>query len=113
VGRNGKYNARRSLVDGILFDSGREAKRYQELRLLEAGGKIRDLELQPVYQLLDGFVHRGERIRGITYRADFRYFDIEKECEVVEDVKGHKTEVYKLKRKMLLSRYPDIDFREI
>lgn len=105
-----KYHARKTAVDGIVFDSKKEAARYCELKLLEAAGKIGRLELQPCFELQPGYVHNGKKIRPIEYRADFRY--ITDGCEVVEDVKGLKTEVYKLKKKMLLYRYPDLRFLE-
>jgi hypothetical protein len=98
-------------VDGIVFDSKREAQRYGELKMLERVGSVTDIELQPEYELIPPFEYRGKRERAIKYRADFRY-KLHGQ-EIVEDVKGHRTEVYKIKRKMLLHRYPDIDFREV
>lgn len=103
-------------VDGITFDSVAEASRYNELRMIEKSGSISELELQPEFELQPGFRRHGRKERAITYRADFRYRDID--CDgtsriVVEDVKGHRTAVYRLKRKMLLYRYPEIDFREV
>ena len=106
-----KYNAKRIEIDGIKFDSKKEAKRYKELRMLEKAGKIKDLTLQPVFLLQEGFYYQGKAIRQITYRADFEY--IENGKRVVEDVKGFKTDVYKLKKKLFLKKYPDIVFREI
>lgn len=99
-------------VDGIVFDSMREAARYVELKALKRLGIISELELQPEYELIPAFKYRGKRERSIKYRADFRYRD-ENGAEIVEDVKGHKTDVYKLKRKMLLHKYPDINFQEV
>jgi len=111
--RRSKYNARRTEVDGITFDSASEAARYVELKLLERAGKIRGLELQPRYELIKAFTtSSGERVRGITYVGDFRYVD-KTGAVVVEDVKGVKTDVYKIKRKLLLWRHPDINFVEI
>jgi hypothetical protein len=99
-------------VEGLVFDSRAEMKRYCELKLLEQAGEIADLERQPSYLLMDAYIYRGKKIRAITYRADFRYLDGKTGKRIVEDVKGHETEVYKLKRKLLLSKY-DIDFREV
>jgi len=111
--RRSKYNARRTEVDGITFDSASEAARYVELKLLERAGKISGLELQPRYELIKAFTtDSGEHIRGITYVGDFRYVD-KTGAVIVEDVKGMKTDVYKIKRKLLLWRYPDINFVEI
>ena len=95
-----KYNARRTLYDGIWFASKREAARYAELNLLERAGEISDLKLQPSFELQPAFVHNGKRERAIRYVADFEY--IEKGVRIVEDVKGVGTPVFKLKRKMML-----------
>lgn len=106
-----KYRNRKVIVDGIKFDSQREAYRYGELKLLQRAKVISDLELQPVYVLQEGFTHRGVRQRPITYIADFRYKENGK--TVVEDAKGCKTEVYNIKKKLFLCRYQDMDFREV
>lgn len=99
-------------IDGIVFHSKREAWRYWELKSLQRAGTITDLELQPEYELIPAFEYRGKKERAIKYRADFRYKNRAGET-IVEDVKGHKTDVYKIKRKMLLSMYPDINFEEV
>lgn len=104
-----KYRNRKTIIDGITFDSRREAERYRELRLMEKANLILHLELQPVYELQAKFRHNGKTERAITYKADFRYE--ENGRIVVEDVKGMETEVFKIKRKLFLYRYPDIDFR--
>ena len=95
-----------------MFDSKKEAKRYLELKMLEKAGKIKNLKLQPVFLLQEGFYYQGEAIRQITYRADFEYVN-EKGERVVEDVKGFKTDVYKLKKKLFLKKYPDVVFKEV
>ena len=99
-----KYNARKTKVDGITFDSMKEARRYKELKLQEKVGAISHLQLQPKFRLLDGFKHSGETIRPINYFADFSYIDAEGN-EVVEDVKGKKTDVYNIKKKLFLNKY--------
>jgi hypothetical protein len=106
-----KYHAKRTTIDGITFDSQAEARRYSELKLLQEAGAIRGLELQTSFTILDGFKRNGKAINAITYRADFTYW--EDGHFVAEDVKGMVTPVYAIKRKMFLSRYPDIDFREV
>lgn len=93
-----KYGAKRTTVDGIEFASAAEAKRYSELKLLERGGYIRNLELQPVYPV----VIEGKTV--CKYIADFRYF--EGCCRVVEDVKGAQTPIFRLKRKLVEAMYP-------
>lgn len=109
-----KYNAVASVVDGIRFDSKAEARRYVELKGLARAGVITSLELQPRFLLQDGFEYQGKRERKIEYVADFRYYDVERKVTVVEDVKGVKTDVYKLKRKLFLARYgKDVEFLEV
>lgn len=111
-----KYRSEKTDVDGHVFDSVREASVYQGLKLAERSGVISGLELQPRFLLQEAFRDRkGKSWRAIYYVADFRYTDA-KGHVVVVDVKSKITEsnpVYRLKRKMLLFRYPDIDFREV
>ena len=95
-----KYSNKKTLIDGIKFDSKKEAKRYSELKLLLNSGYIKDLELQPVFILQKGYRLNGKKIRAIKYIADFRYYDNELEKEFIEDVKGMKTQVYRIKKKM-------------
>jgi hypothetical protein len=110
--KNHKYNAKKTEVMGIKFDSKKEANRYLELKMLARAGKIRDLKLQPKFLLLDKFKYGNKTQRAIHYVADFEYID-EKGVRVVEDVKGYKTEVYNIKKKLFLSKYSDVEFREI
>lgn len=108
-----KYNAKKTVVDGITFDSRKEARRYQELKLMQEAGVIKDLSLQPNFLLQEKFKYQGETQRKIEYIADFMYWDCEKNICVVEDVKGMKTDVYKLKKKLFLKKYGnDYDFIE-
>ena len=108
--RHGKYNAQKTVVDGITFDSKREAERYGELKLLERAGKILDLKLQPRFELQPAFRTKdGKAIRCVEYVADFTY--IENGTRIVEDCKGMQTDVFKLKLKLLLFKYPGINFR--
>lgn len=106
-----KYRNKKTVVDGITFDSQKEAARYNELKLMLAAGEIRDLKLQPQFTLLEGFkALSGERVSPMIYKADFSY--TEDGQFVVEDVKGMLTDVYKIKRKMMLDRY-GIKIKEI
>lgn len=99
--------------NGITFDSKAEMHRYFELFTLEKKGEIGDLELQPKYVLQPAFTDKsGAKQREIAYIADFRYRD-EHGRTIVEDVKGLKTSDYKIKKKMLLYRYPEINFIEV
>jgi hypothetical protein len=110
-----KYHSKKTVVDGITFDSKKEADRYIELRLLEKAGEISDLRMQVEYELLptqygpDRIMPRGNHKRGplleraVKYKADFVYTNDGQ--TVVEDVKGFKTKDYILKRKMMLYFY--------
>ena len=95
-----KFGAKKTTVDGIRFDSQKEAARYCELKRLESIGEIERLELQPKFKLLPPFVYNGEKIRGIVYRADFAYY--RGGVKYIEDVKGFKTKEYQIKKKFLL-----------
>jgi hypothetical protein len=101
-------------MDGIRFDSRAELDRYLELKMLARSGAVANIELQPEYVLLDRFVHPEHgKLGPLRYRADFRYQETATGKTIVEDVKGHRTDVYRIKRILLLWRYPEIEFREI
>lgn len=103
-----KYNARKAQVDGITFDSIKEADRYRDLKFLEMIGEIRNLKIQPSFELQEGFRDKsGKYHRPITYRADFQYM-LDGQI-TVEDVKGHETAVFKIKKKMFLKNFPEYD----
>jgi len=109
-----KYLSKKTTIDGITFDSKKEGLHYVELKKLEKQGKISNLELQPSFLLQEGFKRDGKKYRPITYIADFRY--IENGKVIVEDVKSSftaKDKVYKIKKKLLLYKYGDFEFREI
>lgn len=107
-----KFNATKTSIGGHTFDSKAEAEHYANLKLLEKAGVIQNLELQPRFLLQDGFMYQGHHERKIEYVADFRYQRDGR--TIVEDVKGVKTDVYKLKRKLFLHKYGDeITFREV
>jgi Protein of unknown function (DUF1064) len=94
-------------LDGIVFDSRSEMNRYAELKMLERAGHIQDLQLQPRFLLQAATATE----RKMEYVADFSY--VEAGATIVEDVKGLRTEVYKLKRKIFLAKYPEVNFREV
>jgi len=79
------------------FSSQAEAKRYNELALLQRCGEISQLEMQPVFEI------KIDDIHITNYRADFSY--IEDDEEVIEDVKGAQTEVFRLKKRMVEAAY--------
>jgi hypothetical protein len=91
---SGKYKNKKVEIDGVTFDSKKEAKRYGELKLLQRINEINDLELQPKYPI----VVNGKKIA--TYIADFRYRKSDGST-VVEDVKGVRTPVYRIKKKLV------------
>ena len=113
-----KYNAKKTMVDGILFDSVKESRRYQELKILEKAGEISDLQMQVEFELIPeqrepdtigkrGGIKKGKVIdRKISYIADFTYN--ENGETVVEDVKGYRNPStsaygsYVIKRKLML-----------
>lgn len=106
-----KYKNKKTTIDGIKFDSKLEARRYNKLKLMEQTGLIKDLVLQPKYELLKSFKRRGKLYRKVTYIADFTYFDNEKNRQVIEDVKGFETKDFKLKLKFFLAHLDEnIDF---
>ena len=101
-----KYGNKKVETNGIIFDSVKEYRRYNELKLLEKAGVIKDLELQKKFLLQPSYTNtEGKHIREISYIADFYYFDNEKKCYVVEDTKGYLTDVYKLKKKLFEYKY--------
>lgn len=103
-----KYKNQKIKIDGIVFDSKLEAARYCELKMMKQAKKIRDLKLQPEFILIPSFKKNGKTYRKCSYIADFSYFDVEKGKMVIEDVKGFKTEVFKLKRKLFEYLYRDL-----
>lgn len=98
-----KYNARKTTIKGIKFDSKKEALRYIQLLELEKKGIIKKLILQPKFLLQDKFKHQSKTIKSINYIADFTY--IKNNQVIVEDVKGIRTSVYNLKKKLFLKLY--------
>lgn len=87
----------------MTFDSKREADRYLVLKSMEEDGDIEDLRRQVRYELIPAFDVDGKHYRAVFYTADFVY--VEDGKEIVEDVKGMKTDVYRLKSKLFARRY--------
>ena len=124
-----KYGARKVCVDGITFDSIREARRYKDLKLLQAAGKISDLRLQVSFELVPALYehsgevytkgkHKGQPKRGkciekaVIYKDDFVY--TENGRQIAEDAKGMPTKDYIIKRKLFKQLYGDqYEFREV
>ena len=99
TGKRHKYRAIPTEVDGHTFPSMAEANRYVDLKHLLEAGEIEHLELQPKYPI----EVNGTKV--CTYIADFRYWDAVKGVEVVEDVKGVATPIYRLKAKLVKATY--------
>ena len=108
-----KYKNKKVVVDDIKFDSKREAERYIQLKMLKKAGLIKELELQKTFELQPTFKKNGKTYRKITYKADFYYYDNHLKKYVVEDTKGFKTEIYKLKKKMFEYVFEDLELIEL
>ena len=112
--KQNKYHNTKVYYDGYKFDSIKEKNHYIALKNLEKVGYISDLKLQVSFLLLDTIKYNGKTYRKTKYIADFTYIKDNK--LVVEDVKSEitrKDKTYRLKVKMLLSKYNDIEFKEI
>lgn len=108
-----KYRNKPVYVDGIRFMSLKEGARYQELKRQEEEKDISDLVLQPEFILQEGFKDEtGKRHRKIIYKGDFKYLDKIGKAHV-EDVKGYRTDVYRLKVKLLLYKFHGFYFHEL
>lgn len=93
--KKSKYGNRKKEVDGILFDSEREAKRYSVLKLMQKQGLIGLLELQVSFELNPGGTH------SLKYIADFKYIDAGTGETIIEDCKGFLTRDYIKKRRLM------------
>lgn len=113
--KKSKYNNKKETrivnKETITFDSKKEAKRFDALYVMAKQGHIKNLTLQPEYEIIPQVKHNTKTLCRIKYIADFRYEQNEK--IIVEDVKGFHTDVYQLKKRLFLIQNPDIDFREI
>lgn len=106
-----KYGAKRVEQDGVVYDSKKEAKRAAILEQWEKYGVITGLRKQVSFELQPGYTNnQGQKIRPITYVADFVYTREGK--LIVEDTKGFKTDVYRIKRKIFEYKYPAYTFVE-
>ena len=110
IKKESKYKNKKVVIDGIEFDSKKEAKRYQELLLMQKAGIITDLKMQVPYVLVPAFNLNKKRYRSMTYVADFVYKENGK--EVVEDTKGFRTDIYKIKKKLMAYIY-QIEIKEV
>ena len=102
-----KYGNHPVVVDGVRYDSEKEYRRWCELKIMQKGGLISELQRQVPFELQPAFYHKGKKIQAIRYIADFTYYDETGEY-IIEDVKGVQTREYKLKKKMMQYRGNDI-----
>ena len=98
--------SKKTVVDGITFDSRTEAEYYEYLKKLEEDKKIYRLCCHPVYILQEAVERYGKKYKAIKYIADFEYWSEEEQINVVVDVKGFAMEDAKLKRKLFAYKYP-------
>lgn len=114
MGEENKYHARKWELDGMTFDSRKEARRWHELRFLLRAGVITDVQRQVPFELIPAQKDETGRVieRAVVYKADFAYR--ENGEYIVEDVKSEatKTREYVIKRKLMLYRY-GIRIREV
>jgi len=110
-----KYKNIKVFYDNVWFDSILEVTRYKKLSFLKYCEKIKDLRLQPKFLLQEKYVDSmGNKHSAIYYIADFIYYDHDINKWVIEDVKGMRTAVYLIKKKLFLKILPDNTvFREI
>lgn len=103
VAKSRKYRNVRVTVGAETFDSKAEARRWQELCLLEKAGRITALIRQPAFELAPSVRFDGAKraTPALRYCADFLYYEGER--QVIEDVKGMQTAVFKVKRHLMLS----------
>lgn len=111
--RKNKYNAVKTVIDGTKYDSRKEARRGEELKMLEKAGIISNLRFQVRLELQPSFKRDGKTIRAIEYVADAVYIQDGK--TIVEDTKSPATAAkaeYRIKKKLFLFKYPEHTFKE-
>lgn len=108
-----KYKNKKIKIDGIEFDSQLEADRYYQLKILERANEIKYLHRQVEFVLQPNYKKNNKTIRAIKYVADFVYYDLRRGKTIIEDTKGFRNEVYKLKKKMFEYKYNDLEITEI
>ena len=113
--KKSKYNNQKTMVDGIKFDSKKEADYYIHLKLLKKAGEIKDIGLQQRFVLQPGFEKNGVKYQPITYIADFVIINNDGTTEVVDvkSSKTFKTQVYRIKKKMFEYKYPELTIKEV
>lgn len=103
-----KYRNKKVRVGNVPFDSQKEADFYSLLKWLHKAGEIAGYCLQPTFVLLEGDIEKG--VLPETYKADFIIFNNDGTYEIV-DVKGFETEVFRIKNKQFMDKYPELELR--
>lgn len=101
-----KYKNIKVTVDGINFDSKREADYYLYLKKKKEEGLIKDFSLQPKFVLQESFRKNGVLFRAITYKADFKVENLDGKVDII-DIKGMQTTVFKIKQKLFERKFEE------
>ena len=104
-----KYHNKKCFYKDMMFDSKKERDYYVILEMMLKNNQITDLKTQVKFELQPSFKFNGKTIRSISYIADFTYIKDGK--LIIVDTKGYRTEVYKLKKKMM--QYKGLEIKEI
>lgn len=104
--KRSKYNNKKTWVDGICFDSKKEADYYSMLKVLKEAGEIKGFCRQPEFILVEGNVEN----RAITYKADFIVFHNDGRIEII-DVKGYESDQWKRTYKQFKLKYPNMELK--
>jgi hypothetical protein len=99
-----KYGNKKTIVDGIIFDSQAESKYYTQLKWLKQAKQIKDFKLQPRFLLLEGFKKNGKTFRKTEYIADFEVYNLDGSIQII-DIKGKITKEFAIKRKLFENKY--------
>lgn len=109
--KQNKYHNKKVYYDGHWFDSQKEKSWYIKYKLMEQAGEIKDLKIQFPFTLIETFKLQDKTYRKTIYKADFTFIDKEGKYHVI-DVKGMRTDVYKLKKKLMAWKY-GIEIEEV
>ncbi len=107
--RRGKFNNRKTVIDGFTFDSAKEARRYQELTLLEKAGEVEAFVCQPVYEL----TVNGSRVGRMTLDFEVIWANGEITCEDVKGGRATKTEAYSLRKRVFEACHAPLTVKEL
>lgn len=109
--KQNKYKNKKVQYDEMTFDSKKEYSYYLKYKLMEQAGEIKDLKMQVPFTLIETFKLQDKTYRKTIYKADFTFIDKEGKYHVI-DVKGIRTDVYKLKKKLMAWKY-GIEIEEV